>query len=168
MKLVPLDSPALIELVAGWLSACDDYKWLDFGGTAPPTPALLRIMAQRDANVLRVFTADDDATPIGVVGLSEIDHYHKTATVWAVVGDKARARCGYTARAVSRLLTLGFRDLGLGTIQSWSVEHNRPGLAITKRLNFRYVGRQRQCHRMDGRAYDRLIFDLLASEHEEL
>jgi len=88
--------------------------------------------------------------------------------VWAVVGDKSHARCGYTTRAVSRMLTLGFRDLGLGAIQSWSVETNQSGLEITKRLNFRYIGRQRQCHYVDGHALDRLLFDLLASEHREV
>ena len=31
-------------------------------------------------------------------------------------------------------------------------------------LGFRYIGRQRQCHVIDGRAYDRLLFDLLAEE----
>src|SRR5437016_4170619 len=31
MKLLPLDSPELIELVAGWLGKADNYKWLDSG-----------------------------------------------------------------------------------------------------------------------------------------
>ena len=168
MRLLPLDRPDLIELVAGWLGEHDNHKWLDFGGGRPPTPALLKTMTQRDTHVLRVFTTDDDTTPVGVVGLSDVDRHHKTAMVWAVVGDKSHARCGYTTRAVSRMLTLGFRDLGLGAIQSWSVEPNQSGLEITKRLNFRYIGRQRQCHYVDGHARDRLLFDLLASEHREV
>lgn len=168
MRLLPLDKPELIELVAGWLGESDNHKWLDFGGGRPPTPALLKIMAQRDTNVLRVFTTDDDTTPIGVVGLSDIDRHHKTAMVWAVVGDKAQARRGITTRAVSRVLTLGFRDLGLAVIQSWTVEPNQAGLEITKRLNFRYIGRQRQSHYVDGRSLDRLLFDLLPTEHKEV
>jgi RimJ/RimL family protein N-acetyltransferase len=168
VKLLPLDRPELVELVAGWLGEHNNYQWLDFGGGRPPTPALVKVMSQRDTNVLRVFTADDDATPIGVVGLSDVDRYHKTATIWAVVGDKAQARRGHSTRALSKMLTLGFCELGLGAIQSWSVEHNVAGIEVTKRLKFRYIGRQRQCHYIDGRAYDRLSFDLLASEHEEL
>lgn len=31
MKLLPLDNPELIELVAGWLGREENYKWLDFG-----------------------------------------------------------------------------------------------------------------------------------------
>jgi hypothetical protein len=30
------------------------------------------------------------------------------------------------------------------------------------------MGRLRQCHYIDDRVYDRLWFDLLASEHEEI
>jgi hypothetical protein len=47
------------------------------------------------------------------------------------------------------------------------VAHN-PSIRTIERLGFRFVGRQRQCHTIDGRPYDRLLFDLLASEHREL
>jgi RimJ/RimL family protein N-acetyltransferase len=168
MKLLPLDSPELIALAGAWLAQKENYQWLDFGGGNQPTPALLKIMAQRDTNVLRAFTAYDDGTPIGVVGLSNVDRNNKTAMVWAVLGDKGCARRGYVVRAVSKLLTLGFQELGLRAIHSWSVDHNTSGLEVTKRLNFRFVGRQRQCHYIDGEPYDRLLFDILASEHKEI
>src|SRR6266705_2884101 len=34
--------------------------------------------------------------------------------------------------------------------------------------HFKYIGRQRQCHSIDGRPYDRLLFDLLATEHQDI
>jgi RimJ/RimL family protein N-acetyltransferase len=45
---------------------------------------------------------------------------------------------------------------------------SNPSLRSLQRLGFRYVGRLRQCHMIDGRLHDRLLFDLLAAEHEEL
>jgi len=60
-----------------------------------------------------------------------------------------------------------FRELGLHSINTWVVENN-PSLRIGERLHYNYIGRQRQCHMIDGRLYDRLLFDLLASEHREL
>lgn len=168
MRLFPLDSPQLVTLVAGWLARPENFQWLDFGGgRQPPTPALVKIMAQRETNVLRVFTAEDDVTPIGVVGLHNVDRSFKTATVWAVLGDKSHARRGYATQAVSKMLTLGFHELGLAAINSWAVEHN-PSVAIGAPTNFRLIGRQRQCHYIDGQSYDRLLFDILASEHQEL
>lgn len=168
MKLKPVDSLEFIDLVAGWLSLKENYQWLDFGADhQAPTPLLVKVMSQRETNVLRVFTADDDQTPIGVVGLHNVDRRFKTATVWAVLGEKSYARQGYATRAVSKMLTVGFHELGLVAINSWAVEHN-PSVAIGAPTNFRLIGRQRQCHYIDGRAYDRILFDILASEHKEL
>jgi RimJ/RimL family protein N-acetyltransferase len=52
-------------------------------------------------------------------------------------------------------------------IQTWVAEGN-PSLRLVERLGFRFVGRQRRCHYIDGRPHDRLLYDLLASEHREL
>src|SRR5436305_649654 len=115
MKLLPLDRPELIELVANWLSQEDNCKWLDFGnGVHSPSPVSLKVMTQRDLHVLRVFTPHDSDLPIGVVGLSNVDRRFKTAaSMWAVLGRKRYG--GYGPRAASKLLTLGFTELGLET-----------------------------------------------------
>ncbi len=168
MKLLPLDTPELIELVAAWLARKENYQWIDFGnGRQILTPALLKIMAQRDTHFLRAYTGDSDAIPIGLVGLNGVDRTFRTATFWGASGDKSFRSRGYSTFASSRLLTLGFRDLGLHAINTWAVDHN-PSMRTIERLGFRFIGRQRQCHYIDGRLYDRLLFDLLASEHREL
>ena len=167
MRLLPLDCDELVTLVAGWLGDQENWQWLDFGGgRQPPTPALVKIMAQRDTNALRVFTADDDVTPIGVLGLNNIHRAFKTGSAWVVLGEKTYARQGYATRASRAVLALGFRELGLEAITSWAVEGN-PSLEIHQRLKFRFVGRQRRCHWINGKAHDRLLFDMLASEYQE-
>ena len=168
MQLKPPDSPELIERVAGWLAQKENYQWLDFGdGRQLVCPEWLKIGIQRGTYVIRVFTSDLDDEPVGVVGLSNVNRHFKTANIWVVLGEKSYAGQGYASRATSRMLALGFRELGLQAIHTWIVEHN-PSIAVARRLKFRPIGRQRQCHYIDGRAYDRLWFDLLASEHEEI
>lgn len=159
-----------IERVAGWLSREENYRWLDFGAGRRAIDAVtLRVMLQRDLHLLRGFTPDGGGGElIGVVGLSDIDREFRTATLWFVLGEKGYGRRGYTTRAASRLLTLGFRDLGLGAVSAWTVECNTGSRRVLERLNFRLVGRQRRCHYLDGRPFDRLWFDLLAGEHEEM
>jgi RimJ/RimL family protein N-acetyltransferase len=167
MQLLSLDTPQLVDLVGHWLGAEENYKWLDFGGGVQAlTPAVLRIMAQRDLHVLRAYTAEGDDVPAGVVGLSNVDRGFRTASVWAVLGNKRYGGC--TTRAVSEILTLGFTELGLWAINAWTVEVNVAARRVLERLHFRYVGRQRRCHYVDGRPRDRLLFDLLASEHTRL
>jgi RimJ/RimL family protein N-acetyltransferase len=168
MRLKPLDSPELILLVSKWLAQKENCQWLDFGdGRQSLTPEWLKIMTQRQSDVLRVFTADGSDVPIGVVGLSNVDRHFKTARLWVVAGDKSFSARGYAHRATSRMLTLAFRELGLHAVNTWIVEGN-PSVRGAKRLNFQYIGRQRHCHYIDGLPYDRLWFDLLASEHKEI
>lgn len=168
MRLKPVDTPDLLRLVGEWLSQKENYQWLDFGdGNQTVSPAWLTIAMQRGMLVLRIFTADDEATPIGVVGLGNVNRHFKTATIWIVLGDKAYARQSYASRATSQMLTLGFTEYGLHAINTWIVDHN-PSLHVAERVRFRPVGRQRQCHYIEGRPYDRLWFDILAPEHKEL
>ena len=168
MQLKPLDTPELIKLVADWLAQKENYQWLDFGdGRQLVSPEWLKIATQRGTQVLRLFTCDDTNRPIGVVGLANINPHFKTGNLWIVLGEKHSAGRGYASRAVSQMLTFGFTELGLSAINTWIVEHN-PSVRVAERVRFRPMGRQRQCHYIDGRAYDRLWFDLLASEHCEI
>jgi RimJ/RimL family protein N-acetyltransferase len=168
MKLLPLNTPDILELVAGWVARKENYQWLDFGnGRQIVTPALLRIMAQRETHFLRVYSSGRDDIPIGILGLNSVDRTFKSATFWGVSGDKSFRNSGYSTLASSKFLTLAFRELGLHAIHTWVVAHN-PSRRIVERLGFRFIGRLRQSHYIDGRPYDRLLFDLLASEHREL
>ncbi|HJR71933.1 MAG TPA: GNAT family protein [Gammaproteobacteria bacterium] len=167
MKLLSLDSPELLELAARWLAREENYRWLDFGGGKQiVTPALLKVMTQRDTHFLRLYTNDNDV-PIGIVGLNNVDRTFRTGTLWGATGEKAFRQRGYATFAASRFLTLAFRELDLHTVNTWVVENN-PSARVLTRLRFRFYGRQRECHRIAGRFYDRLFFDLLASEHREL
>jgi RimJ/RimL family protein N-acetyltransferase len=168
MQLKPPDSQTLLQLAAGWLSQKENYQWLDFGdGRQLASPEWLTISIQRGTMVLRLFTSDRDDQPIGVVGLTSMNPLFKTANIWVVLGDKSYQGQGYASRATSKMLTLGFTELGLRAIHTWIVEHN-PSVHVARRVGFRLIGRQRQCHYIDSRAYDRLWFDVLASEHKEI
>lgn len=167
MQLVPLDEPELLERAAGWIGRPENRRWLDFGGSVRQLgPTTLKVMSQRSVHVLRAFT-NGDGDPIGLVALSEVHPEFKTASPWFVLGEKDHAGKGYTTQAVADLLTYGFRDLGLLSVLAWTVETNTPSIRLLERLRFRFVGRRRRCHVIDGRALDRLFFDLLAHEHRE-
>jgi RimJ/RimL family protein N-acetyltransferase len=168
VKLLPIDTPERIRLVAAWMAQKENYQWLDFGnGRQVLTPEWLKIVTQRSTDVLRLFTAEREDEPIGVVGFSEVDRSFRTARIWVVAGEKSFRVRGHATRASSKMLALGFGELGLHVINTWIVEHN-PSVRIALRLGFKPIGRQRQCHWIDGRPCDRLWFDILASEHREI
>ena len=112
MILRSLDSGDM-EYVAGWLAEDDVRQWLDFGGDIPIVDAAsVQTMAHQKSNLCQLFTSDVNDLPIGVVGLSHISDNFRSASLWYVLGEKEFCGCGYTSRAVSRLLTVGFRNLG--------------------------------------------------------
>jgi RimJ/RimL family protein N-acetyltransferase len=88
----------------------------------------------------------------------------RSATHWAVLGRKEYGPKDLTIRACAGILEIGFRELGLQAINAWTVEVNRPARRALERLHFRLMGRQRRCHYINGKAYDRLLYDLLAEE----
>src|SRR3989442_696614 len=134
MKLLPLDRPELIELVASWLARKENYQWLDFGsGRQIITPALLKIMAQRETHFLRVYTSPRDNTPIGIVGLNNVDRAFKTATFWGAAGDKSFRNRGYGTLAGLKFMTHAFRDLDLRAVNTWVADGN-PSIKIIERL----------------------------------
>jgi RimJ/RimL family protein N-acetyltransferase len=168
MRFLPLDSPERIALAAGWLARKENHQWLDFGnGGQAITPALLKIMAQREQHFMRLYTSPEDDAPLGIAALNNVDQRNRSAVFWGAAGEKSFRSRGWGTLAGSRFLSLAFRELGLQVIQTWVAEGN-PSQRLVERLGFRFVGRQRQCHRIDARPHDRLLYDLLASEHREI
>src|ERR687891_617122 len=76
----------------------------------------------------------------------------KTANFLIVLGDRSYAKQGYATRAGLATLTLGFRELGLHAIHTWIVEGNH-SVHLARNMNFKPIGRQRQCHYIDGQPY---------------
>jgi RimJ/RimL family protein N-acetyltransferase len=165
MKLQPIER-SNFELVMSWLTQRENYDWLDFGsGDQLLQAAAFKMMLHRETHCIRVFTSDADDVPIGVVAISNINRNFKTGMLWYLLGDKNYSGRGYTTRAVREILHLGFGALGLYAINAWTVSTNKASARVLERNNFQVIGRLRQCHYIGGRVFDRLLFDLLASEH---
>jgi RimJ/RimL family protein N-acetyltransferase len=166
MNLRPIAADEF-ERVAGWLNDERNSPWLDFGAGRRSVEAVgLKVMCQRDLHCLRVFTPDDDDSPVGLAALSNVDREFGTAEVWAVLGEKEYGALDLTGQAVAQLLEHGFSTMDLQAIFAWTVEVNRGSLRLLTRLGFTPAGRRRRCHAINGKLYDRLLFDLLAEEFQ--
>jgi RimJ/RimL family protein N-acetyltransferase len=166
MALLPFVRAQDFELAGSWLARPDNHRWLDFGGGVREIgPVQLKVMAQRDLHELRLYS-DDDGRPVGIVALANIDRHARTAAPWFVLGEKEAGRRGHTRRALLEMLDYGFGGLGLGSVTAWAAENNEPSIRLLRGAGFRFIGRQRRCHRFEHAIVDRLLFDLLAEEHE--
>lgn len=162
----PLDGRDF-EIAARWLSEDRNARWLDFGaGTPALTPVALKLLTRRNQHCIWVYGPPGERTPVGLVGLGNIQRRFGTAEAWVVLGEKEYGPRDLTTRAVARLLEHGFDELGLRCIYAWTVEINRGGRRLLERFGFRFAGKLRESHRIGNRTYDRLWFDLLADEYE--
>jgi len=164
MKTEPFD-PRWTAVAASWLNNEQNWKWIQAGSRAPRLdPVTFRIMTQRPSHSFHLFFDDERSEPIGLVALSDLDVVSRSASVWCVLGEKECAGRGYSSRAVNDCLAYGFNELGLESISAWTLPLNIASLHILRQNGFRYIGRQRRCHPLDGKLYDRLLYDLLAEE----
>jgi RimJ/RimL family protein N-acetyltransferase len=154
-----------LRLVAAWLVEPEVAMWLDFGAGRSMDVRALKYTMARGTDCL--FTYSVENTPIGVVGLCNIHARFRTAMLWYALGERRFGRRGLTTRAVADVLGKGFQELGLAAINAWTVVGNEASVRILEKNGFRLIGRQRQCHHIDGEPRDRLLFDLLECEFRE-
>jgi diamine N-acetyltransferase len=112
------------------------------------------------------FTIYERATwrPIGNTGLSEIDHRNRTATFGILIGEPECRGKGYGTETARLMLDYGFTALGLHNITLGVYEYNLAGQRAYEKAGFRPSGRRRQCHFMNGRLWDVVFMECLATE----
>jgi RimJ/RimL family protein N-acetyltransferase len=155
-----------LETIAGWLAEPRIARWLDFGMARPPPAAALKYAISQGSQRLFTFAPAHgrDVAPIGVVGLSGIHPTFRTALLWYALGAPRYAGRGFTSMAAAEVVRIGFSQLDLRAIHAWVVIGNQASARILEKIGFRPIGRQRQCHDIDGRLHDRLLFDIVPRE----
>ncbi len=104
--------------------------------------------------------------PIGNAGLADINHAHRTAEFFIMIGDKESWGKGYGTEVTRLVLEYGFACLGLHNIFLWVFATNERGIRAYRRAGFRMAGRWRQAKRRGDRAYDLVLMECLATEFQ--
>jgi len=159
----------LLPLYQRWLNDFEVTRTTGRGGqpvTFEAEQAWYEQIGRTDADV--VFTVYERATmrPIGNTGLHQIDHRHRTAEFGIVIGERDCWSKGYGTEVTRLLLRYGFQALDLHNIVLRVHSDNEGGIRAYTRAGFKLVGRRRQAHRRDGRAYDVIYMDCLATEFD--
>ena len=152
-------SPEQFGVVAGWMANADINRWLtsEWRGR-PADSAMLAIAVRNKKN--RIFLVRQSGTPVGLVGLADLDTQDKCAMVWYLLGDHTLGGKGVITDAVGQLCRLGFNDMGLRNIYAWIMEPNQKSRRVLEKNGFKESGRLRRAADMDGSGVDRVYFDL--------
>jgi diamine N-acetyltransferase len=102
--------------------------------------------------------------PIGLTGLSHIDHVHRTAEFGIGLGEPDSRGKGYGTEAARLVLDYAFTLLGLHNVWLRVFAYNERAIRSYRRAGFGEIGRRREAHRVGSRAYDEVLMDCLATE----
>lgn len=162
ISIEPL-APDHFPIVARWMSVPAINVWLtsEWRGRAVE-PSILAIACRNKRN--RMYLVKSAGTPVGVVGLADMDLDDKTAMVWYLLGESGLSGKGVTSEAVRQICAAGFGEMGLRSIYAWIMEPNIGSRRVLERAGFREAGRLRRAANHGGDVVDRIYFDRIAGE----
>lgn len=157
-----------VEIFTEWLN---DFYITDYTGRSYQTLTLQGEKAyleneQNDKNVFAIIDLQTDEM-IGTVGLHNIDHINRTATLGIFIGNKNYWSKGYGTEAIKLILDFGFNYLNLNNIHLDLMEFNVRALKCYEKCGFKEIGRRRKCKFINGKYYDSISMDILAEEFTE-
>lgn len=154
-----------VQDIVAWLARPGIHSWFDFGEGRQTLPALaLQAMLQGRRHRIRVFGPDGHRAASGLVAVSDVTHRFSTGSFW-VLRDSLRPACrDMTYQASTRILQQAFACDRLASITAWAVLCNLRSRRLLKRIGFRAIGMQRDCHVIQGTRTGRMLYDLLPHE----
>ncbi len=156
------------DLVHEWIHDPRAKCWLDLGGGRQDMSKRdLFLMVTSARNHARLFRLPGQDEPLGLICLNDSVNLMGSAEAWGVRGVYSGAPANISASAFVLALASGFVDLGREVIGSWVVDCNQFSVAMHLKLGFQETGRMRNRHLMNGRHYDRVLFDMTRSEFAE-
>jgi RimJ/RimL family protein N-acetyltransferase len=157
----------LVPLYHAWISNLETTQSLSEAGTVV---SLEEEYAWFESQVRKPDTSNftiyalPNYQPIGTVNLHQINHRHHRANLGIMIGEPAMRGRGLGTEAVELAVDVGFNAMGLHSIWLTTYEFNIAGQRAYLKAGFRQVGCRRQCRYLDGRFWDELHYDLLATE----
>jgi RimJ/RimL family protein N-acetyltransferase len=102
--------------------------------------------------------------PIGIAYLADVDRWNRTAEFGIAIGEPDARGKGYGTEVTRLVLDYAFTALGLHNVLLTVREYNAAGRRAYEKAGFKEIGRRRQCKWMNGRLWDEIYMDCLATE----
>lgn len=114
------------------------------------------------------FTIYERATgrPIGGCGLHSGVSIHRRTEVGIMIGEPAARGKGYGTEAMRLLLDYAFTVLGMHNVMLTVYAYNHAAIRAYQKAGFREIGRRREARWHNGRFWDEVFMDILATEFE--
>ncbi len=107
-----------------------------------------------------------DLAPVGLVGLFGLDPRNRTCELGVTVSDATRRGRGLGTEAVRLITDYAIHGLAMHNVQLAVLEFNVAGIRAYQKAGFTEYGRRRQSWLHNGRWWDIIFMDVLATEWE--
>jgi RimJ/RimL family protein N-acetyltransferase len=162
MSLIFKHGHTTLLICANWITA---WRYLS------PAPAIERdlqaILEGRNKNDVVLMIClhdDDDAEPVGWIGLDGIHWQHGAASLAIGIGSAENRGKGYGSEAIRLLLDFAFNEMNLHHIGLTVFSYNTGARALYERLGFVYEGTRREFMQRDGERWDMHFYSMLRPE----
>ncbi len=150
-----------------WLNDFDMLKQID-RRFRPHSAEWITTWYERHASATQdslIFTiiARAEARPVGNIALQDVDYRNRTAEMGIYIGDPESRGQGYGSEATAMILEFAFRILGLQNVMLRVYEYNEAAIRVYTKSGFREIGRRTRGQFMDGRFWDVILMECLAS-----
>jgi RimJ/RimL family protein N-acetyltransferase len=153
-----------LNLVRGWRNTPDIYFWCRQNDLISDADQERWYDQQSADDTVKMYLIKAGDVPVGVCGLTSIDLSNRRAEFSLYIAP-GHHRCGYGRKALSTLLSHGFRNLGLNLIWGESFRGN-PACQMFAGMGFVCEGARREFYFKDGKFIDALLYSITAREWE--
>jgi len=112
---------------------------------------------------LAIINSENDNL-IGNCSLKSINYKNRIGEVGIFIGNESDRNNGYGAEALRLLLDYGFNYLNLNNIMLTVKSFNERAIKCYEKVGFKEFGRRRESYFLNGKYYDDVQMDILASE----
>ncbi len=124
-----------------------------------------KTLKNNDLNFAIVNLENDEL--IGNCGIENVSHQDRIGTVGIFIGDENNRSNGYGTEALKLLLDYGFNYLNLNNIMLTVKSFNERAIKCYQKVGFKEFGRRRESYFLNGKYYDDVHMDILASEFKQ-
>jgi diamine N-acetyltransferase len=101
---------------------------------------------------------------IGLTCLLDIEYPDRRAEFGILLGEADARGCGYGTEATRLTLDIAFAALGLHNVYLRVAEYNQAGRRAYEKAGFCEIGRRHECKFLNGRLWDVLLMECLATQ----
>ena len=169
IRLTPINLEKDCESIAIWQKDSEYLRFMDSAVAFPFTALQVKEWYEKGYSDRYEFMIRklDDETPLGFVGLGDINWSSRNAWAGIGIGERENWGKGIGTEAMQLMIKFAFKELNLRRISLGVFEYNLRAIRSYEKVGFKVEGRQREIVFRDGKRSDMIVMGIFRDEWKE-